>query len=117
MASYLWYSYLLQAIVVLVVGGVFFYLARKARKELKEQEARYVELNNEFIELLRKDAIQLYEDVVARLTKEGKQSVLIALKMRLQLDGYNEKELRDLPVEEILKYLKFLKEYEENEVS
>lgn len=112
--SYLWYSYLLQATIVLVVGIVFCYLARK---ELEKQEARYVELNNEFMELLRRDAIQLYEDVVARLTKEGKQSVLIALRMRLQLDGYNEKELKDLPVDEILKYLKFLREYEENEVS
>lgn len=112
--SYLWYSYLLQATIVLVVGIVFCYLTRK---ELRKQEAHYVELNNEFTELLRKDAIQLYEDVVARLTKEGKQSVLIALRMKLQLDGYNEKELKDLPVDEILKYLKFLREYEENEVS
>ena len=112
--SYLWYSYLLQATIVLVVGIVFCYLTRK---ELRKQESRYVELNNEFTELLRKDAIQLYEDVVARLTKEGKQSVLIALRMKLQLDGYNDKELKDLPVDEILKYLKFLREYEENEVS
>jgi len=97
-----------------VVGIVFCYLTRK---ELRKQEARYAELNNEFIELLRKDAIQLYEDTVARLTKEGKQSVLIALRMRLQLDGYDDKELKDLPVDEILKYLKFLREYEENEVS
>ena len=113
-SSYLLYSYLLQASIILVVGIVFFYLARK---ELKEQKARYVELNNEFVELLRRDAMQLYEDTVARLTKEGKQSVLIALRMKLQLDGYNEKELKDLPVDEILKYLKFLREYEENEVS
>lgn len=112
--SYLWYSYLLQATIVLVVGIVFCYLARK---ELRKQEARYAELNNEFVELLRKDAIQLYEDMVARLTKEGKQSVLIALRMKLQLDGYDDKELKDLPVDEILKYLKFLREYEENEVS
>lgn len=112
--SYLWYSYLLQATIVLVVGIVFFYLARK---ELKKQEARYVELNNEFVELLRRDAMQLYEDTVSRLTKEGKQSVLIALRMKLQLDGYNEKGLKDLPVDEILKCLKFLREYKENEVS
>lgn len=112
--SYLLYSYLLQATVILVVGIVFCYLTRK---ELRKQETRYAELNNEFIELLRNDAIQLYEDVVARLTKEGKQSVLIALGMKLQLDGYNDKELKDLPVDEILKYLKFLREYEENEVS
>ena len=112
--SYLWYSYLLQATVIVVVGIVFCYLTRK---ELRKQEARYVELNNEFVELLRKDAIQLYEDIVARLTKEGKQSVLTALRMKLQLDGYDDKKLKDLPAEEILKYLKFLREYEENEVS
>lgn len=112
--SYLLYSYLLQATVVLVVGIVFVYYTRK---ELKEQEARYAELNNEFVELIRRDAIQLYEDNVARLTKEGKQSVLIALGMKLQLDGYDEKELKDLPADEILKYLKFLREYEEKELS
>ena len=117
MDSYLWYSYLLQVIIVLVVGIAFFYLAKKEKEALKESEARYAELNNEFVELIRRDAIQLYEDVVARLTKEGKQSVLIALRMRLQLDGHNEKEVKDLPAEEILKYLKFLREYEEKELS
>lgn len=117
MDSYLWYSYLLQATIVLVVGGAFFYLAKKEKEVLKESEARYAELNNEFVELIRKDAIQLYEDNVARLTKEGKQSVLIALRMKLQLDGHNEKDIQDLPADEILKYLKFLREYEEKELS
>jgi len=94
MDSYLWYSYLLQVVIVLVAGGAFFYLAKKEREALKESEARYVELNNEFIELLRRDAIKEYEGTIARLTREGNQSILVALRMRLQLDGHNEKEIK-----------------------
>lgn len=110
--SYL--SYLLQSIVGLTAGGIFYYLTKKGQEE---REARWTELDKELNELIRKEVVMEYEETITRLTREGKQSVLIAFRTKLQLDGYNEQEVKDLSKGKILEYLKFIKEREENKVS